>query len=488
MSKKRGVKRVSILRWLLLITVVVPLGTLLAQSNADPLHRNRYLLTSPPTPVAQDSATEPRVVVPAPALRNHPIFPVVLPTNSLPTTGVPANGIAALPKRAMTFAEINATATHNHPGVQQAKRQAEMLRGEWLQVGLRPNPTIEYGAEDMTSSHTAGTQGITFCQPITPQYKRDARQTAVYQAYQAAQQAYQIQYQKAVNDAVLTAYRVAFAYRKCLFLEEFSQISQEALHAASELLQAGEIARSMFLDTRIKSEQSRISLRDAEIAYRTVCKELAILLALPESELIEITDSIEMLPPELNDATLLAEIRANSPELRQACAEVDTARARLRQQHAEAGIDYDTHAKIAYNTETQRSEFSVGVAIPIRIFDRNQGNIRRAQSELAASHQNRERLERLIAQRYERQMGEYRMARNRVVSFREILSDACEALNLAFAAYRRGEYGTHELLEAGLTFSTVQIEYLDNMSALMESHVLLQGALLFGGLEKPGVE
>jgi len=478
MSKMRKVKRVFILRWLLLLTIVAPTGSLLAQPNADPHHRNRYLLTAPPIPVAQTSATEPKVAVPAPALRNPLLLPVATPTN----------GIAALPKRAMTFAEVNATATHNHPGVQQAKRQAEALRGEWIQAGLRSNPTIEYGVEEMTSGHVAGIQGITFSQPITPQYKRDARQTAINREHLAAQQTYQIQHQKAMNDAMLTAYRVAFAYRKCLFLEELSQISQDALHAASELLQAGEIARSMFLDIRIKSEQARIALRNAEIAYRTSCKELAILLALPESELIEITDSIEILPPELNDATLLAEIQAISPELRQAYAEVDAARARLRQQHAEAGIDYDTHAKIAYNTETRQSEFSVGVAIPIRFFDRNQGNIQRAQSELAASNRNVERLERLIAQRYERQMGEYRMARNRVVSYREILSDAREALNLALAAYRRGEYGTHELLEAKLTFSTVQIEYLDSMSALMESHVLLRGALLSGGLEKPGGE
>ena len=409
-------------------------------------------------------------------------------------TGVPANGVATagvpdkLPKRAMTLAEVNAAATYNHPGVQQAKRQAEALRGEWIQAGLRPNPTIEYGAEEMTSSHAAGIQGITLNQPITPQYKRDARQATVHREYQAAQQTYQIQHQKAVNDAMLTAYRVAFAYRKCLLLEELSHISYETLRAANALLQAGEIERSMFLDIKIKSEQTRITLRDAEIAYQTTSKELAILLALPEGELLKITDSVEMLPPELNEATLLAEIQAVSPELRQAYAEADAARARLRQQHAEAGLDYDTHAKIAYNTETRQSEFSVGVAIPIRIFDRNQGNIQRAQSELAASNRNVERLERLIAQKYERQMGEYRTALNRVVSYREILSDAREALDLALAAYQRGEYGSYELLEAKQTFSSVQIEYLDSMGALMESHVLLRGALLSGGLEKPGGE
>ena len=469
MGKMRKAGKIFLLRWLLLVTV--PTGSLFAQPNTDPLHRNRYLLSTPPIPVVVASITEQMV-----------------PINGVPTNRAPVNGIAALPKRALTLAEINAVATYNHPGVQQAKRQAEALRGEWIQAGLKSNPTIEYGAEEMTESHAAGIQGITINQPVTPQYKRDARQAVVSREYQAANQTYQIQYRKAVNDAMLAAYRIAFAYRKCLALEELTHISQESLHVASALLQAGEIERAMFLDIRIKSEQSRIALRDAEIAYQTACKELAILLALPEGELIEITDPVETLPPELNEITLLAEIRAISPELRQASAEVEAARARLRQQHAEAGIDYDTHAKIAYNTETRQGEFSVGVAIPVRLFDRNQGNILRAHSELAASSRNVERQERLIAQRYERQMGEYRIARNRVVSYKAILADAREALDLALAAYRRGEYGTHELLEAKLTLSDVQIEYLDNMSTLMESYVLLSGALLSGGLEKPGGE
>ncbi len=388
----------------------------------------------------------------------------------------------------MTLTEIGGIATSNHPGVQQAARQAEAFRGAWVQAGLKPNPSVGYSAEEITEDH-AGKQGMTFSQPITPKYKRDARQSTANREYQAACQTHQIQCQKATNDAMLAAYRVAFSYRKWLALEDLTRISQESQRAGSELLKAKEIGRSVFLDIKIQSERTQIALKDAEIAYRTACKELAILLGLPERELIEISDPVETLTPELNEATLLAEIQAISPELRQAYAEVETAKARVQQQCAEAGIDYDTNAKIAYNTETKQGEFSVGIAVPIRIFDRNQGNIQRAKSELAASHRNVERLERLIAQKYEKQLGEYQTARNRVVSYKEkILSEAHESLDLALNAYRRGEYGSLELLDAQRTLSTVQIEYLDNLNVLMESQVLLQGALLSGGLEKPGME
>ena len=470
----------------------------------DTSQRNRYVVATPLPPIATASATVPTegpVLAPVPAFDGKVPAPATGPRAPMPTLGnlppkavmlpasqPPASGIAALPKRPMTLAEVGGMATSNHPGVQQAARQAEAFRGAWVQAGLKPNPSVGYSAEEITEDYT-GKQGVTFSQPITPKYKRDARQSTVNREYQAAFQTQQIQCQKAMNDAMLAAYRVAFSYRKWLVLEELTRISQESQRAGSELLKAKEIGRSIFLDIKIQSERTQIALKDAEIAYRTACKELAILIALPENGLIEITDPVETLLPELNEATLLAEIQAISPELRQAYAEVETAKARVQQQCAEAGIDYDTNAKIAYNTETKQGEFSLGVAVPIRIFDRNQGNIQRAKSELAASYRNVERLERLIAMKYERQLGEYQTARNRVVSYKEkILSEARESLDLALAAYRRGEYGSLELLDAQRTLSTVQVEYLDNLNALMESQVLLQGALLSGGLEKPGTE
>jgi cobalt-zinc-cadmium efflux system outer membrane protein len=385
----------------------------------------------------------------------------------------------------MTFDEIAVLATQNHPGIKQAKRQAEAFHGAWVQAGLKTNPTIGYSAEEMTDE-SSGLHGITFSQPITPKYKRNARQAAVSKEYQVAQQAYQIQCRKSINDAMLTAYRLTFAYQKYVILDELTRIAQEAQRTSGELLQANETARSAFLDIKIQADRRQIEQREAEIVYRTACKELVNLLGLPEGELIGIADSVESLPPELDESAMLAEILACSPEVLQAYAEVEAAKARLRQQCAEAGLDYETNAKIAYNSETKLSEFSVGVAIPLRLFDRNQGNIKKAQSELSAAHRNVERVQKLITQQYGRQWGDYQTARSRLAAYKEnILPEALELRTLAFEAYRRGEYSSHEMLESQRTYAELQIEHLDNMSALMEAHVLLQGSLLSGGLDKP---
>ena len=390
--------------------------------------------------------------------------------------------------RSLSISEIRNMATTNHPAVRQAARQAEAFRGAWVQAGLQENPSIGYSGEEM-SDKNMGKQGVTYTQPIVPKYKRTARQSTIDKEYQAALKQYQVQCQKVLNDATLAAYRVAFAQRKCRLMDDLSVIAQNSQRVGDELLKAKEISRPAFLDIKIQSERTKIVRGDAEIACRTASKELAILLGLPEDDAIEITDAVETMPREILESDLLTRLKSSSPELQKAYADVETAKANLRQQSTESGIDYDTNAKVAYNNEAKNTEFSVGIAVPIKIFNRNQGNIQHARSELEAAQSNVARVETKLAHRFEKQLGEYQIARNRVVSYRDkILAEAGESLNLAQDAYRRGEYNSLELLDAQRTYSTVNIEYLENMSSLMESQTLLEGSLLSGGLDSPGSE
>lgn len=388
-------------------------------------------------------------------------------------------------KRTLSIAEVQGIAVAGHPAVQQAARQMEAIRGAWLQVGLKENPTIGYAGEEM-SKDNAGKQGVEFGQVIVPKKKLSARQAAMAQEYKVARQVYESQQQKVVNDATLAAYRVAFTQRKFQLLKDLTKLSHESRRAAEALFQAREISRSIYLDMKIQSERMNLSLSDADIAYQTACKELSVLLSFPSDELLEISDSVDVLPEEIQDVVLWAQIQASSPELAQAYAKVEAAKAKLRQECTDAGIDYDTSAKVAYNAETKQTEFSVGVAVPIRIFNRNQGNIQKARSELAAAHQNVNRVEMQMAQRFQTVFGDYRTARQRVITYKKsILTEAKESVDLALNAYKKGEYNTLELLDAQRTLSSVQIEYLDNLQLLLEKQILLNGALLTGGLDRP---
>ncbi|MGL6193289.1 MAG: TolC family protein [Thermoguttaceae bacterium] len=390
----------------------------------------------------------------------------------------------ALNVQTLTLAEIRQIAGQNNPAVQQAANLAESLRGLWLQAGLKENPTVGYVAEEL--SNTGGKHGVSISQPIVPKSKLTARQATVDREYKAALQMYQIQRLKVENDALMLGYKVAFAERKLRVMQNLLQIAEEAKRAGAALLEAKELSRAEYLEMKIQAERTRIAFDDTKIAWQTATRELAILLGMPEVRSITVSDQIESIPPEFAADGILQEIRSISPELRQAYANVETAKAKLRQECKEAGIDYDTNAVVAYNTETNDTEFSFGVAVPIKMRNKNQGNIQYAKAQLAAANRNVERTELLISSRFEKLYGDYLTARNRVTAYQDgILAEAKESLDLTLNGYKRGEQSSLELLNAQRTLISVQVEHLDNMCTLMETRVLLSGSLLSGGLEKP---
>lgn len=386
----------------------------------------------------------------------------------------------------LTLDEVRQTAFLAHPAYNQSVRQAAALHGSWIQAGLKENPTLEYMAAEMKDGNPGGKQGFGVSQTIIPKYKIDARKTTASREYQAARIGCDVRRGKIENDALLAAYRVAISERKLSLIKDLLGVAEDALKAGTDLLQAQEISRAEYLESKIEAERTRIALGDAEIAYGTNCRELALLLGLPVGQPLHIADSLDTLPEMIDAAILLGVLLAQSPEMRQAYAELESARAKVRQECAEAGIDFDANVSVLQNTGDNETEVSAGLAIPLRIRNRNQGNISRARQEFAAARENIRRLELRLATEVEKIQGDYLTARNRVLIYRNgILSEAEESLKLALDAYRQGQFGALELLDAQRTLFNVKIEYVDSLGAMWEARTLLDGDLLSGGLDAP---
>lgn len=383
----------------------------------------------------------------------------------------------------LTLNEVRFEATLANPALQQLAQKAEAKRGEWVQAGLKENPMIGYAADEMTKDFS-GKHGIELSHTIIRKYKINARQAAASRDFLVARQVYEVQCQKVVNDALLVAYKTAVAQRKCSLLHVLSKNTQDSLQSGKALLDGKEISRADYLELKIQAERTRIALQDARIAYHASSKELALLLGRSPETPLSITDTVEILPPELNEAASLAELLACSPEIHYACKQVESAKAVHAKETAEAGIDIDANASVLYNTDTKDAEVSVGVAVPLRIFNRNQGNIQRARAELVAAQRNVDRVRLLLSTRFQKTLADYQSARNRVLSYEQsLLKEAQESFELSLNAYKHGEYSSLELLNSQRTLIDVKVEHLDSLAAFWEAQTLIQGALLSGGLE-----
>jgi cobalt-zinc-cadmium efflux system outer membrane protein len=187
---------------------------------------------------------------------------------------------------------------------------------------------------------------------------------------------------------------------------------------------------------------------------------------------------IGSLPP--SDINLNADFLKNeiskSPKLKQIKASSDIAENRLRLEEKlinpgltlNAGVDQDPDI----------TSYRFGISIPIPIWNRRQGQIGEAAAgyrELQAQYTDQElALKRDIESAFQR----YLIAQQQVKTFESgLLTQAESVLKVAESAYRYGERGILEYLDAQRTFRLVRKDYLaskyDYVVAILEIEQLL---------------
>ena len=84
----------------------------------------------------------------------------------------------------------------------------------------------------------------------------------------------------------------------------------------------------------------------------------------------------------------------------------------------------DVEAGVRHNFASNKAVASVQVAVPLQLFNRNQGNIYRANAELAAAHQEARRIELLLQDRLTDALNRYQVAKTRADRYaKDILPD-----------------------------------------------------------------
>lgn len=110
---------------------------------------------------------------------------------------------------------------------------------------------------------------------------------------------------------------------------------------------------------------------------------------------------------------------------------------------------------------TQEPTLSVGIDIPLPIFDQNKGNICRAIHEQSQALYNQMLIERQLSVRLEVLYEEWLAAYDQAIALKTgIMPTATESYLLAQQSYEEGRFSYLDLLDAKLTLFTVQQQYL----------------------------
>jgi len=338
-------------------------------------------------------------------------------------------------------------------------------------AALRPNPTMNFLAEQLQpgQSQQDAQYTVNVGQPIELGGKRQRRidsaraatQVATYQMDDARRQVV-LQVKSAFAGVLIARQQLALAEANLKTLDDTERIQRLRAEKGDiselELLRI-EVQRFTFARDAADARQS---LAAARIALRTAAGSVNI------AEDFEVVGDLDFKEVSLDRALLVQRALDNRPDLR--AADADRARARADHRLARANAWWDITPQIEYQRIGPDNTIGFGFSFPLRIFDRNQGEISRTQAEITRVDAVREAtaLQVLAALDTDRQAA--LIQRERVISLRDVyLPKATRARDTVEYAYRRGGQSLLDFLDAQRTYRETALAHLQALGAYLSA-------------------
>jgi cobalt-zinc-cadmium efflux system outer membrane protein len=407
----------------------------------------------------------------------------------------------------VSLGELEQLAQANNPAIGQAAARVAALRANWVQVGLPPNPTAGYLAEEIGDSGTAGKQGGFIGQEFITGGKLRLNRAIVTQEIQQAEQWLAAATISTRTDVRKAYYKALIAMEKVDFAETWARDATEARQALRTLRAGG-----------LQSQMSRVETFPLDILYQSAPVELAransgLQLALQNLSILvgsELTEQsleridVHKLPQLMDWDEQLQSVTAASPETAEADSQIARAQSALQRARAERVPDVSTEFMVQHDNATEDTVTGVRVGLPLPVWNRNQGGIRQAQAELRQAQWNSDRVRDNLKQRYATAFQAYLVARRTVESYTKALSSdstppaepapANEPSPLEEAAEARrhaqqlfpNELSALEAATVYRGYTEINLQYLDALDAHWAAWIDIEGLLLGNSLAEPG--
>lgn len=409
----------------------------------------------------------------------RPVSAVRQPSEPLPTPEKLPPAVAA--KTQLSLEDLEHMALSSNPAIIQASALVGAARGNWIQVGLLPNPTVGYDGQQLGSGGLAEQHGVMFSQEIVRGGKLRLNRAVAEQEIARAQQDLAVQQQRVVTDVRMSFYHVLLAQRQIDVTEDLVRISRQGAKSVDTLFRAKEAGRADVLQAQLEVENAEVLTRNArnkhDAAWRTLCAVVGN-PTLPQQAL---DGDAFAAPKEIDFDEALNRLQSTSPEIAAAMTDIGRARFALDRANVEPvpNVTLQGLVNVIDNGIGGKTDAGINISVPIPVWNRNQGAVLRAQHEIAAAEQALQKLELGLQSRLAPTFERYANARNQVERYRAaILPAAQESLELTRKMYEAGEANFLYLLTAQRTFSQTNLNYLEALRELRISEVEIEGLLL----------
>jgi cobalt-zinc-cadmium efflux system outer membrane protein len=343
--------------------------------------------------------------------------------------------------------------------------EAQARRGLVKQASLYPNPAFSYDLQTSQFGWRERQDIYAISQLIELGGKRQKQTKAATYEYYAALTDYEISKLERLNHLSKAFIRVVAAQERAQLAMQHQANAQQTLQLISIKREGGKASLIQQNKAKVASSLAEINLKKAIAEFRTAKNSLALLWSssCPDFDTViyPFFDILE--PPPLEE--YLARL-CDQPEIAKSLYKYMAAYHQLRVEKAVRVPDVTVTLGYGYNQGDKG--VVAGVAVPLPIWDRIQGNIQRAYYEMLKTEDEGNQLRLFLKTKLSNAYLELTRSYLEVEDLRNLALEASNhTLALAHEGYREGKMEYWEVLNAQQILIEVQEKYID---ALVHYH------------------
>jgi len=415
----------------------------------------------------------------APTIERLP--PALLTTGNL-DSGVQGGLDDEGPPNGMTLDQAINHMVHSNAELRLKGREIPQAQADILTAGLRENPLLFYSSDAVPygsySKERPGDieHGLSLVIPIDYSGKRRARVSVAEREKEVLEAQYQDAVRVAIDDLAIVFVDVLAQRAAAHSAEQGLGLIDQLLAEARKKAAEGKGDEALVDDLLIERELALMSVDDERARYSRAKRSLGVLLDLSpeETEALEARGALDDLGPELPPIqTLIALALGRRPDLKANRLGLQLAQAQLSLQRANRFSDaYFLYAPFTQrdNSKNDNGERSIttwgaGVFVSIPLFNRNQGNVRRAQLNIAQSGDEIAVIEAQVIADVRQAAEDYQNTREDAMRLKQVILPAVRRKrDRAREKMESGEAGADQFLAVQRDSTTLVTYYRENLA------------------------
>lgn len=391
----------------------------------------------------------------------------------LAMTMTPGTALAQGPVRISLDEAIQLALQHNHT-LLAARTTILQSQAEEMTANLRPNPTLVSDAEYLSPSHPTTDYlntasefdlGVSY---LFERGRKRQRRLQVAKDITAQTRSLVADNERSLTFSVATQFVNAQLAQSSLELAEQDLKSfQQTVDVGEVRFKAGAISEDDYLKIKLQLLQFETDFQQAQLAKVQALSDLRQLLGYESvSENYDVAGQFDYQPIKGNVEDMQMKALQNRPDLRAAQQGVTAAKSQYQLQKAIAKVDIT--GQVNYTHVSGLNTASFFGSIPLKIFDRNQGEITRATYAITqAQEQEKAASEQVMTDVRDAYHG-LRTSDKVVTLYRSGYLDVAQKdRDISEYAYKRGAASLLDFLDAERSYRSTQLAYRQALAAYL---------------------